>query len=79
MATFNKSSMAHQNSKPTKPKAIQFLAKPETATKVDKVAAMLRSNRAGVVELAVETISDLILSGGASVVNGQVEFTPKAA
>lgn len=66
--------------KQPKPRAIQFLATQDTVAKVDRVAGMLRSNRAHVVSLAVDTILDMIESGGAVVVNGKVDFqNPKAA
>lgn len=53
-------------------KPIQFRPQKKIAAGVEKIAARLRTSKAAVVELAVETMLDAIESGAAVVENGRV-------
>ena len=56
-------------------KPIQFIPTNQVAKSVDSMAKQLRTSKAAVVELAVDTILDYIERGAAAVINGRVVIT----
>ena len=57
-----------------KTRSIQIIPAPETDAKIDTLAKLLRTSRAGFCNLALDFFTPLLESGKARVVNGRVEI-----
>lgn len=56
------------------PKTISFTPSPELETRIEQLTKQLRTSKAGLSELALEFVTERILSGRAKCVNGQIEL-----